>query len=99
VRQIEQLGRFIEREVPKKAPLVVAGDLNDWGAKLRPVMNQLGLHDHIGERTNTYPSRLPITQLDFVYARGMKPVGLQVPRGRIWWRMSDHLPLIAEFRL
>ena len=23
----------------------------------------------------------------------------QVPRGRIWWRMSDHLPLIAEFRL
>jgi hypothetical protein len=24
---------------------------------------------------------------------------VQVPRGRIWWRMSDHLPLIAEFAL
>jgi endonuclease/exonuclease/phosphatase family metal-dependent hydrolase len=99
LRQIEQLGRFIEREVPKKAPLVVAGDLNDWGAKLRPAMNKLGLQDFVGERTNTYPSRLPLAQLDFVYARGMKPAGIHAPRGRIWWRMSDHLPLIADFKL
>jgi endonuclease/exonuclease/phosphatase family metal-dependent hydrolase len=47
----------------------------------------------------TYPSRLPITQLDFVYARGIKPTGIAIPRGRIWWRMSDHLPLVAEFKL
>jgi endonuclease/exonuclease/phosphatase family metal-dependent hydrolase len=99
MRQIEQLGRYIEREIPKKAPLVVAGDLNDWGAKLRPLMNRLGLHDFAAERSNTYPSRLPITQLDFVYARGMKPTAVHVPRGRQWWRMSDHLPLIAEFKL
>jgi hypothetical protein len=31
--------------------------------------------------------------------RGLTPLGLQVPKGRIWWRMSDHLPLIAEFKL
>jgi endonuclease/exonuclease/phosphatase family metal-dependent hydrolase len=99
VRQVEQLGRFIERDIPKKAPLVVAGDLNDWGAKLRPLLNAQGLQDFAAERSNTYPSRLPIAQLDFVYARGMKPVGVHVPRGRAWWRMSDHLPLIAEFRL
>ena len=47
----------------------------------------------------TYPSRLPVVQLDHVYAHGLTPCGLFVPRGRIWWRMSDHLPLIAEFRL
>jgi endonuclease/exonuclease/phosphatase family metal-dependent hydrolase len=98
-RQIEQLGRFIEREVPRSAPLVVAGDFNDWGCKLRPALRELGLRDFIGERALTYPSRLPLAQLDFVYARGMKPAGLQIPRGRIWWRMSDHLPLIAEFKL
>jgi endonuclease/exonuclease/phosphatase (EEP) superfamily protein YafD len=34
-----------------------------------------------------------------VYARGLKPVGVEIPKGRIWWRMSDHLPLIAEFAL
>jgi endonuclease/exonuclease/phosphatase family metal-dependent hydrolase len=99
VRQIEQLGRFIEREIPRTAPVVVAGDFNDWGGKLRPLMNQFGLKDFIGDRALTYPSRLPLTQLDYVYARGLKPVGMEIPRGRIWWRMSDHLPLIAEFKL
>jgi endonuclease/exonuclease/phosphatase family metal-dependent hydrolase len=99
LRQIEQLGRYIEREIPKKAPVVVAGDFNDWGGKLRPVMNQLGFQDFLGERALTYPSRLPLAQLDFVYARGLKPTGLEIPRGRIWWRMSDHLPLIAEFKV
>ncbi len=99
VRQVEQMVRFIEREVPRRAPLVVAGDFNDWGGKLRPVMNEHGFRDFIGERALTYPSRLPLTQLDYVYARGLKPVGMQIPRGRIWWRMSDHLPLIAEFKL
>jgi len=99
VRQVEQLGKFIEREVPRTAPLIVAGDLNDWGGKLRPAMDRVGLHDFVGDRVLTYPSRLPLTQLDYVYARGLKPVGVHVPRGRIWGRMSDHLPLIAEFRI
>ncbi|MCG2592066.1 endonuclease/exonuclease/phosphatase family protein [Ramlibacter sp. XY19] len=99
VRQIEQLGKFVEREIPRKAPVIVAGDFNDWGAKLRPVMNGFGFKDFLGERALTYPSRLPLTQLDFVYARGLKPTGIEIPRGRIWWRMSDHLPLIAEFNI
>ena len=98
-RQIDQLGRYIGREIPKTAPVVVAGDLNDWGANLRPAMNALGFADFIGERPLTYPSRLPLAQLDYVYARGLKPVGMEIPRGRIWWRMSDHLPLVAEFKL
>ena len=99
IRQVEQLGRFIEREVPRSAALVVAGDFNDWGGKLRPAMNALGLKDFVAERALTYPSRLPLAQLDYVYVRGMQPAGIQIPNGRIWWRMSDHLPLIAEFRL
>jgi len=96
-RQVDQVRQFIEREVPRRDRLVVAGDFNDWGAKLRPAMNAMGLKDHVGERILTYPARLPLTQLDFVYARGLKPLRVEVPKGRIWWRMSDHLPLIAEF--
>jgi endonuclease/exonuclease/phosphatase family metal-dependent hydrolase len=98
-RQVEQMVRFIEREIPDSAPVIVAGDFNDWGGKLRPMLNRHGFQDFIGERALTYPSRLPLTQLDYVYCRGLKPVGLLIPRGRIWWRMSDHLPLIAEFKV
>ncbi len=99
LRQTQQLARFVEREIPKEEPVVVAGDFNDWGAKLRPAMHAAGLKDFLGERAFTYPSRMPLAQLDFVYARGLKPVGLEIPRGRIWGRMSDHLPLIAQFSL
>jgi endonuclease/exonuclease/phosphatase family metal-dependent hydrolase len=99
VRQVEQVGRYIEREVSGREALLVAGDLNDWGGKLRPVMARFGLQDFIAPRLLTYPSRLPLTQLDYVYARGLEPTGVEIPRGRIWGRMSDHLPLIAEFKV
>ena len=81
------------------APLLVAGDFNDWGGKLREPMARFGLRDFARERVATYPSRLPLTQLDYVYARGMDPLRVTVPRGRTWARMSDHLPLLAEFAL
>jgi len=98
-RQVRQLARYIEREIPRTAPVVVAGDLNDWGAKLRPALNGIGLQDFVAAEARTYPSRLPLAQLDYAYARGLKPVGLEIPRGRVWGQMSDHLPLIATFRM
>ena len=97
VRQVQQLGHFVQREVPAHAPLLVAGDFNDWGGKLREPMARLGLRDCAHERVATYPSRLPLTQLDYVYARGLDPLRVTVPRGGTWARMSDHLPLVAEF--
>ncbi|CAM3933398.1 endonuclease/exonuclease/phosphatase family protein [Paracidovorax anthurii] len=100
VRQVAQLQRFIAREVPPEAPLVVAGDFNDWGQQIKRALAAFGLHEYDGApRAFTYPARLPMVQLDHVYVRRLEPIGLHVPRGRIWWRMSDHLPLIAEFRL
>ena len=99
VRQLEQLKRFIEREVPASQPLVVAGDFNDWGSLVRRSLGGAGLVALEQASMATFPSRLPIVQLDHIYARNLVPVGLHVPRGRNWWRMSDHLPLIADFRL
>ena len=98
-RQILQLQRFIEREVPAHAPLLVAGDFNDWGDMVQQTLLTSGLHSFSGPRQSTFPARLPLVQLDYVYARGLVPLGVEVPRGRNWWRMSDHLPLIAEFGL
>lgn len=100
VRQINQLHQFIEREVPPSAPVVVAGDFNDWGNHIKRMLAGFGMYEYDGDSsTFTYPSRLPLAQLNHIYVRGLEPMGLHVPQGRIWWRMSDHLPLIAEFKL
>jgi len=96
-RQVAQLLRYVAREIPPAEPLIVAGDFNDWGRSLRTQLQAGGLRSWDGHGVATFPSRLPVVQLDHIYARGLRPLGLQVPRGRIWGRMSDHLPLIAEF--
>jgi endonuclease/exonuclease/phosphatase family metal-dependent hydrolase len=98
-RQVAQLARFVAREVPPDAPLLVAGDFNDWGDRTHRQLQALGLQTWQPTAHLTFPARLPLVQLDYVYVRGLRPLGVQVPRGRIWWRMSDHLPLIAEFSL
>jgi endonuclease/exonuclease/phosphatase family metal-dependent hydrolase len=98
-RQVAQLQRFIEREVPSAAPLLVAGDFNDWGNLVRRALAASNLRAFEAAQNATFPARLPLVQLDYVYARGLTPLTVQVPRGRNWWRMSDHLPLIAEFSL
>lgn len=98
-RQVAQLERFIAREIPGDAPLIVAGDFNDWGDRVQMNLATFGLHTWGAGQHRTFPALLPVVQFDYVYARGLEPVGVQVPRGRIWWRMSDHLPLIAEFRM
>ncbi len=99
MRQVAQLQRFITREVPLEAPLIVAGDFNDWGKTIQREMATMGLAYCDGLAQPTFPSRLPLAQLDQVYARGMRPLAQHVPRGRIWWRMSDHLPLVVELLL
>jgi endonuclease/exonuclease/phosphatase family metal-dependent hydrolase len=99
VRQIVRLREFIEREISPDEAVMVAGDFNDWGARMRVAMNAMGLRDVHGTRTLTYPSRLPVAQLDFIYGRHIEPVECSAPRGPIWSRMSDHLPLVTDFLL
>lgn len=98
-RQIQRMGHYLAREVPAHERLVVAGDFNDWGDRLHQPMADLDLRTFEGIRLATFPSRLPVLHLDRIYTRGLKPLHAQVPRGRAWARMSDHLPLIAEFAL
>ncbi len=98
-RQVKRLGEYIARVLPPSAPLIVAGDFNDWGAKLLKPMADLDLRTFDSLRLPTYPARLPLLHLDRIYVRGLRPISAHVPHGRIWTRMSDHLPLIAELEL
>jgi endonuclease/exonuclease/phosphatase family metal-dependent hydrolase len=103
VRQAERLGSYVRQSVPHNAPLVVAGDFNDWGDRLDPLMHAAGLTraraPGCRRPPQTFPSLLPVFALDRVYLRGLHCQATQVPRGAMWARMSDHLPLVAELEL
>lgn len=103
-QQMDMLCNLIKAEVPANAPLVVAGDFNDWrrrahahlekGAKLREVFVQAN-----GKAARTFPARLPLLQLDRIYVRnalGHSPVVLPI---KPWSHLSDHAPLAAEIQL
>ena len=104
VRQVERLAAFIDAHVPAGEPLLVAGDFNDWGERLDAPMRGLGLARALGQhprasRRATFPSRVPVFALDRIYTRGLRCTLTFVPRGGSWARMSDHLPLVAEFEI
>jgi endonuclease/exonuclease/phosphatase family metal-dependent hydrolase len=102
VRQAERLGEFIAANVPDDAPLVVAGDFNDWGEKLDAFLNPCRMQRAVqpsGQRALTFPSRVPVFAMDRIYTRHFRCVSTYVPRGTTWARMSDHLPLVAELEL
>lgn len=94
-RQVQRLGAYLARCVPPQHRLVVAGDFNDWQQRLDAPLAALGLQTFPRPHRPTFPARLPLWALDRVYVRGLMPLGVQVPHGRMWSRMSDHLPLIA----
>lgn len=97
-RQAERLIAHLAEAAPE-GPLLLAGDFNDWGEKLDPVLAAAGLQRVApeGRRPATFPSRVPVFALDRVYARGLQALAVQVPRGGAWARLSDHLPLVADF--
>ena len=104
VRQVQRLADFIAAQVPAGEPLVVAGDFNDWGERLDPSMQDLGLSRALANgrreaQRPTFPSRVPVFAMDRIYTRALTCRSTAVPRGTAWARMSDHLPLIAELAL
>ena len=102
VRQAERLAELVQHELPAGAPVVVAGDFNDWNEKLDGILSDGGLsRATLGNeaRVATYPSIIPVLSLDRVYTRGLHCKSIMVPRGSTWARLSDHLPLVAELDL
>ena len=108
-RQMDALATYLEGVAGTDSPLIIAGDFNDWGKRLTRFMDQAGLLcEHGLPAYRTYPSTLPLTQLDFIYYRGLQMLRQFVPQKttlesstgiRSWARLSDHLPLVADFVL
>ncbi len=102
-----QVGALIERmqrEVPQRAPLVVAGDFNDWrNLAGKRLASALDLHEALADRwgrpARSFPSAFPMLRLDRIYVRGLEVEHTETHRGRSWRRISDHAPLSAHLRL
>ncbi len=100
--QLKRLKRRINEDIPADAPLIVAGDFNDWsdhasqylfaGAQLNEV--HLAMH---GVHAKTYPSRFPMLPLDRIYYRNLELVNCNTLSHYPWNKLSDHTPMTAEF--
>lgn len=99
--QIAALREIIDSEVPAGAPLIVAGDFNDWRHRASSIlerrlgMTEVSMARH-GRAARTYPSVMPVLRLDRIYVRGFKVTASQVHRGQPWAMLSDHLAVSAE---
>jgi endonuclease/exonuclease/phosphatase family metal-dependent hydrolase len=102
--QLSRLCDLIRTVVPPNAPLVVAGDFNDWRLQVHTL-----LHKHMGLRevfvqahgvaAKTFPARLPLLRLDRIYVRNADAHSPIVLPRQPWSHLSDHAPLVAEIQL
>jgi endonuclease/exonuclease/phosphatase family metal-dependent hydrolase len=103
-QQLEMLCSLVRKEIPPNAPVVVAGDFNDWRHRAHGLLEEgADLHEVFvqatGKAARTFPARLPLLRLDRIYVRnaiGHAPVVLP---NRPWSALSDHAPLAAEIEL
>jgi endonuclease/exonuclease/phosphatase family metal-dependent hydrolase len=74
-KQLGLLCDLIHAGIPRHAPLVVAGDFNDWRGNAHHLLLRgaglLAAHvAHSSYAPRTYPARWPILRLDRIYTRG-----------------------------
>lgn len=103
-RQIDALAQRIETLVPRDAPLVIAGDFNDWHNRAHDLLaDRLGLHEIFGGQgghpSRSFPASLPLLRLDRIYVRGLRIAESTVHSGSSWGAISDHAALTARLEL
>jgi len=105
-RQLERLRQRIERLVPADAPLIVAGDFNDWHWRHRathefahPLNMQEVFEAEGGRPARSYPALLPFLCLDRIYVRGFQVCQAHVQHRSGWRLSSDHRALTCDLNL
>lgn len=101
--QTNALIEYVRSEIPAGAPLIIAGDFNDWRNHISgELARNLGIHDtftsHQGQPARSFPARLPLFRLDRIYVRGFSVLHSKVHVGDAWQRLSDHAALSAKLK-
>jgi endonuclease/exonuclease/phosphatase family metal-dependent hydrolase len=101
--QAGRLASFVhDRRV--MGPKVILGDFNEWlrGLATRTLSSLFESVDIAAylKRRRTYPGLFPVVHLDHIYYEGRVEVtGVEMPRTRKALIASDHLPLVANFKI
>ena len=95
--QMQALADYVEQHIPPDAPLIIAGDFNDWHNRAgQLVARRLGLIEAFGRRpARSFPAALPLLRLDRIYLRGFNVQSAEVHAGALWSPISDHAALSA----
>ena len=103
LQQLQRLCELVTRQIPAGEPLLVAGDFNDWRLRANALLADCGLQEvhtrHFGRPARSFPAFWPLLRLDRIYVRGVRRSSPGARAARIWARLSDHVPLVAEFDL
>ena len=102
VQQLNLLLQCLE-QIPPGAPVIVAGDFNDWRQRADRVLAGSGLReafvDAHGKPARSFPARWPLLRLDRIYLRNLRIHRPQVLAAHPWSHLSDHAPLSVEVEL
>ncbi len=90
--------------LPPDAPVVVAGDFNDWQQKANAILKKGAALDEVfsrksGRPARTFPARFPLLRLDRIYVKNAAISHPQTIPLRPWSHLSDHAPLAVEIHL
>ena len=96
-RQVKLLLQLLDR-LPPDAPVIVAGDFNDWRLKANAVLTER-LVEAFGRPARSFPARLPLLRLDRIYLRNARARSAGVLAKYPWSHLSDHAPLVAQVTL
>jgi len=101
--QLKLLCRMIDG-LPPDAPLMVAGDFNDWRLRAHEILERCAslrevFVEALGRAARTFPARWPLLSLDRIYLRNLRICHAEVLHRRPWSHLSDHAALAAEIRL
>jgi len=104
LKQLHMLCDTVRQHIPTSAPVIVAGDFNDWRRRADAVLLQgASLHEVFvqahGQAARTFPARFPLLALDRIYVRNAMGHGPVVLPVKPWSHLSDHAPLAAEIEL
>ena len=100
-RQLAMIVARVRAMVPDNAPLILAVDFNDWVVRTgRFFEDELVLVEvfeaHHGRSARSYPSILPMFQLDRIYVRRFSIQTAHDHTANAWHRISDHAALTAS---